>query len=216
MSKNSVVMNENFLGAMTLPTTANGGKWLIDDTSSSGTPTYAVGSDGAVLTLASTNEIENVCLHYGDNLSHDIDLTSTFECLVKTVASLDSATEIVIGMGSARADDPDSIAAAALFKLDGSNSIVVESDDGTNNNDDVATGKTLVAAWQRLAIDFSNTADVKFFVNGDRVAQATTFDMSGYTGGLQPIFQISKTADTNTDSLSIRYCNVYGSQVGVS
>lgn len=193
-----------------LPTSADPATpWLIDDTSSSGSPTYTTGTSAATLTLASTNEIENVCLHFGDSLDFDIDDIQSAEFRVKTVASLDSTTTIVVGVGSARADDPDSIAAAALFKLAGSNSIVVESDDGTNNNDDVATGKSLVATYQQLYIDFTGgKSDVKFYVNGERVAASTTFDMSNYSAGLQPIIQIQKTADTNTDSVTVDYVEI--------
>lgn len=202
---------DDFLGHGELPASQSDSDWLIDDTSSSGTPTYVKGGIGgeAVLTLASTSEVENVCLHHGDDLNFDIDNLLSVEMRVKTVAALDSATTIVVGMGSARADDPDAVAANAFFKLAGSNAIVVETDDGTNDNDDVATGQSLVATYRKLVISFAaGTSDVRFFVDGARVAASTTFDMSGYTAGLQPIFQIQKTADTNTDSLSIDYIKV--------
>lgn len=202
---------DDFLGHGELPASQSDSDWLIDDTSSSGTPTYVKGGIGgeAVLTLASTSEVENVCLHHGDDLNFDIDNLLSVEMRVKTVAALDSATTIVVGMGSARADDPDAVAANAFFKLAGSNAIVVETDDGTNDNDDVATGQSLVATYRKLVISFAaGTSDVRFFIDGARVAASTTFDMSGYTAGLQPIFQIQKTADTNTDSLSIDYIKV--------
>lgn len=202
---------DDFLGHGELPASQSDSDWLIDDTSSSGTPTYVKGGIGgeAVLTLASTSEVENVCLHHGDDLNFDIDNLLSVEMRVKTVAALDPATTIVVGMGSARADDPDAVAANAFFKLAGSNAIVVETDDGTNDNDDVATGQSLVATYRKLVISFAaGTSDVRFFVDGARVAASTTFDMSGYTAGLQPIFQIQKTADTNTDSLSIDYIKV--------
>ena len=194
----------------TFPTSADPATpWLVDDTSAAGTPTYTTGGSEAVLTLASTSEVENVCLHFGDTLDFDIDLIQRAEFRVKTVASLDSATTIVFGLGSARNDDPDAIAEAALFKLAGSNSVVVESDDGTNNNDDVATGKSLVAAYQVFKIDFTGgKSNVKFYINGERVAASTTFDMSNYSAGLQPIIQIQKTADTNTDSVTVDYVEV--------
>jgi len=51
---------------------------------------------------------------------------------------------------------------------------------------------------------------VKFYVDGVRVAASTTFDMSGYTAGLQPYVQIQKTADANTDSVTIDYVKIEG------
>lgn len=206
-----ITYEDDFLGHGALPASQSDSDWLVDDTSSSGTPTYVKGGIGgeAVLTLAVTEEPENVCLHHGDDLGFDIDDLITVEMRIKTVASLDSTTTIVAGMGSARADDPDAVAANAFFKLAGSNAIVVETDDGTTDNDDVATGQSLVATYRKLVISFAaGKSDVRFFVDGERVAASTTFDMSGYSAGLQPIFQLQKTSDTNVDSLSIDYIKV--------
>jgi len=202
---------DDFIGTVaTFPTSADPATpWLVDDTSSSGTPTYTTGTSVAVLTLASTEEVENVCLHHGDALSFDIDLIQSIEFSAKTVATLDSATTIVMGLGSARNDDPDAVAANAFFKLAGSNAVVCESDDGTTDNDDKATGVSLAATYKRFLIDFTGgKSNVKFYIDGARVASSTTFDMSGYSAGLQPIFQIQKTSDTNTDSLTIDYVRI--------
>ena len=202
---------DDFIGTVaTFPSSADPATpWLVDDTSSSGTPTYTTGTSVAVLTLASTEEVENVCLHHGDALSFDIDLIQSIEFSAKTVATLDSATTIVMGLGSARNDDPDAVAANAFFKLAGSNSVVCESDDGTTDNDDKATGVSLAATYKRFVIDFTGgKSNVKFYIDGDRVASSTTFDMSNYSSGLQPIFQIQKTSDTNADSLTIDYVRI--------
>lgn len=205
---------DDFIGAAAIGTSADGGTpWVIDDTSSAGTPTYAVvepGNGGEFqIALASTSEIENVSLHFGDVLCFDIDKIDHIEMRVKTVAALDSTTTLTLGLTSDRNDDPDATAANAQFKLAGSNSIVVETDDGVTDTDDVATGTTLVATYKRLVISFAaGTSDVRFYVDGSRVAAATTFDMSGYTGSLQPNVQLQKTADANTDSVTIDYVKV--------
>ena len=77
MNKNDYqVWCDDFNGASaTFPTSADpGSPWLVDDTSAAGTPTYTTGGSEATLTLDSTNEVENVCLHFGDSLDFDIDL----------------------------------------------------------------------------------------------------------------------------------------------
>ena len=161
------------------------------------------------MTFASTAEVENVCLHFGDALDFDIDLIQSVEFRAKVTATLDSATTIVMGLGSARNDDPDAIAANAFFKLAGSNAVVCESDDGTTDNDDKSTGVSLSSTYKRFLIDFTGgKSNVKFYIDGARVASSTTFDMSGYSAGLQPIFQIQKTSDTNTDALTLDYVSV--------
>jgi len=199
---------DDFNGTVaTLPASADPATpWLVDDTSSSGTPTYTTGTSEAVLTLASTTEIENVCLHFGDSLDFDIDLLQRVEMRVKTVATLDSATSVAFGMASARNDAIDSIASHASFRLIGSNSVVVESDDSVTDKDDISTGASLVATYKRFVIDFTGgKSDVKFYIDGARVAASTTFDMSGYSAGLQPYVQIQKTSDANTDSVTVDY-----------
>jgi hypothetical protein len=202
---------DDFNGTVaTLPASADPATpWLVDDTSSSGTPTYTTGTSEAVLTLASTTEVENVCLHFGDSLDFDIDLLQRVEMRVKTVATLDSATSVAFGMASARNDAIDSIASHASFRLIGSNSVVVESDDSVTDKDDISTGASLVATYKRFVIDFTGgKSDVKFYIDGARVAASTTFDMSGYSAGLQPYVQIQKTSDANTDSVVVDYVYV--------
>lgn len=203
---------EDFLGPQTLTASpTNGDLWDIADTSSAGTPTYTVGGVNGEATLAfdSQAEIQNVCLFQSDVLNYDIDLLQRVEFMVKTVASLDTATSLAFGLASARNDAIDSIAAHASFRLIGSNAIVVESDDGTTDKDDIATGQSLVAAYKRFVIDFSGgKSNVKFFVDGQRVASSTTFNMSAYSAGLQPYVQLQKTADANTDSVTIDYIKV--------
>lgn len=206
-----IVYEDDFIGtSAAFPTSADPATpWLVDDTSAAGSPTYVRNAGEAVMTLASTAEAENVCLHHGDALSFDIDLVQSIELRVKTVATLDSASSLAFGLASARNDAIDSIAAHASFRLIGSNSVVVETDDGTNDNDDVATGQALADSYKKFVIDFTGgKSDVKFYIDGRRVAASTTFDMSNYSSGLQPYVQLQKTSDTNTDSVTVDYVKV--------
>ncbi len=216
---------DDFYGAGTFATSASeGDQWVIADTSTGGTPTYvrvdhstsagAYALGVARLTMDSTTEVQNVCLSFGDVLCFDIDKVDGFEARVAMgQATADAATSFAIGVTSDRNDAIDSIAVAALFRVIGADSttnLVVESDDGTNNNDDVATGTTLINVYKVLRIDLSNTADVKFYVDDAQVAAGTTFDMSNNTGGIQPFIQIQKTSDNNTDSVDIDYVAMWG------
>ena len=85
---------DDFFGVGVLPSSAGDGPWLVDDTSTSWTPTYALvdgaASGEAQLVLASTSEIENVSLHFGDVLCFDIDLVQGFECRLKMNQALHS------------------------------------------------------------------------------------------------------------------------------
>jgi len=201
---------DDFNGAVaSFPTSADPATaWIVDDVSSAGAPTYTKGTSEAVLTMAADVEAEVLALHFNDSLDFDADSIIRMEFRAKTVATLDTTTTIVMGMGSARSDTTDNVTGNAWFKLVGSNAIVAESDDGTTDNDDKATGVSLVATYRKFVIDFSDKRDIKFYVDGTRVATATTFTLSGYTAGLQPIFQIQKSSDSNTDSLTVDYVKI--------
>lgn len=208
---------EDFLGPQTLTTSpANSDQWDIADTSSAGTPTYTVGGVNGEATLAfdSQAEVQNVCLYQSDVLNYDIDLLQRIEFRVKVTAAvggtLDSATSVAIGLASARNDAIDSITAHASIRAIGSNAIVVETDDGTTDKDDVATGVSFVSGtYKKCVIDFTGGSEnVKFYIDGVRVAASTTFDMSAYTSGLQPYCQLQKTADANVDSVTIDYIKI--------
>jgi len=159
----------------------------------------------------------------GDILPYDIDDLIRVEFLAKISASLDASVTAVMGVASARNDDPDAIVDAALFKLAGSNTLVIETDDGTNEvNDGSADGFTLAATYKRLAIDFATgiksqsapslsaggKADIQFFAgnsNGSlrRIGKNTAHSMAAYAGDLQLIAQIQKTAGTAVGTLSL-------------
>lgn len=178
-------------------------------------PTYVRNADNAILTMTSTSEVQNICLAHGDALSFDIDGLFCFETRVK-VTGCTTGTSLCFGMASARSDTQDSVAANAWFKMVGADSttaVVVESDDGTTDLDDKATGTTLATTYKRFKIDFSNKKDVKFYIDGTRVAQSTTFDMSAYSSGLQPLFQIQKTSSANVDAITIDYVKINGKRV---
>jgi hypothetical protein len=185
--------------------------WLVVDTSSSGTPTYTTGTSVASLTLAATEEVENVCLAHGDALSFDIDDLLNVEMRVRLGVAMTTGTELVFGVGSARDNTTDNVVAHAWFKMVGASSttlVYVETDDSVRDNNDISSGATLGTSFKKFFIDFSNKKDVKFYIDGVRVAAATTFDMSGYTAGLQPMVQIQKASNTNVNSVILDYVKI--------
>lgn len=188
--------------------------WTIKDTSSAGTPTYLnISGRGAKLTIASTSEEEIVTLYQNDVLPFllpkiqyvDFDLV---------VAGIDAVTTLVAGIASAQADTEDSVATLAWFRMEGSAStsnVVVETDDGVTDNDDVATGTTLAAVVKRFRIDFTNgLSDVRFYINGARVAAGTTFSMASAssTQNVQLFVQLHKASGTGVPSVTVKRCGI--------
>lgn len=206
--------SDDFIGtSAAFPTSADPATpWLVADTSAAGAPTYVRAASNAVLTLAATSEIENICLYHGDSLAFDIDMIQSIEMRVRIGAAFTTGSELVFGLGSARNDTTDSVAANAWFKMVGANSttlVYVETDDGVRDNDDVATGVTLGTTFKKFYIDFTGgKSNVKFYIDGQRVAASTTFDMSAYSVGLQPIVQLQKASNTNVDAVTIDYIDI--------
>jgi hypothetical protein len=221
----------DFRGHNLIPLTASnvGTPWSKADTSSSGTPTLlGVDGGGVRMLLQATTEVQNLCLYFGDILSFDIDDIIRAWFILKAGQTFDSNSQFAWGLTGARNDAIDSIAQAALFRCIANNTIVVETDDGTNDNDDKATGITLLSTqWSRFEINFAdriltksppavsvgNPANVGFYAANAqgslrRVASGVSFDMSNYTGGLQPFFQLQKSSDSNADYVDILECGV--------
>ena len=184
--------------------------WSLNDTSSSGTPTHAMLADETAVELAldATDEQQVCGYDFGGKLIFDIDSVEKFIARFK-VSNIVANEQIIIGMGSGWNDDPDAIAASAWFKLDAGMDLLVETDDGTNDNNDKDTTVDLTAdTYIWVMIDFSDTANVKFYTSTDgkiwtpRLA-TITFNMSNYTGGLQPMFAVIKASGTTTPSITV-------------
>jgi len=185
-------------------------EWAINDTSSAGTPTHVPvdGSHVIFITLAADDEAEVCGYDFNDVLEFDIDNGPIMIAKIKTTA-ITTNEGVVVGLGAAWNDTLDSNVAHAWFRLVASMALVVETDDGTNDNDDVATGVTMVAAtYTWLKIDITDSSDVRFYTGSDglawtRVAASTTFDMSNYTDGLQPMFAVVKASGITQPTLTV-------------
>ena len=206
---------DDFSGAVaTFPTSADPATaWLVDDVSVTGTPTYTKGTSEATLTLNNDNAAVIVALHFNDALDFDIDDIQRVTMRVKIGAStFTSGSILCFGVGSARNDTANDVTANAWFRMEGANSttlVYAETDDGTRDVDDISTGVTLGTTYKDFVIDFTGgKSNVKFYIDGVRVCASQTFDMSGYSAGLQPIIQIQKAANTNADGVVVYYIEI--------
>jgi len=214
--QNFATFTDDFFGGGTETTTGQGSPWVVTLTNSA-TVTYPADTAGTngrlLLTIAANNEAENACVSFGDKLNFDIDLLQYVEFgAVMGQATFTSANGLAFGLASARNDTINTIAEAALFRVLGTSSttqLYVDSDDGTNDNTLVDTGTTFINVYKKFRISFTHgTADVRFYVDDNRVAAGTTFDMSNYTGGLQPYFQVQKTTGTTAGTAAFDYIEV--------
>jgi len=213
-----IVYFDDFLGSGYALATPPPG-WTGIDVSSAGAPTIVQAADhgGSVeLKAATTDELEVVGLSKGDKLMYDVDSLVMFTCRFKapTLAAVDA---IVLGMASAYNVDPDSIAAGAWIRAIGAQDILCECDgNGAGDQDDKDSALNLGnSVWARVLIDFSDSADVKFYLSVDdpttalaRVQAATTFDISNYAVGLQPLLFTTKSGGAAQNALVIDYVGI--------
>lgn len=219
-SQNQWVWEDDFYGPRTFAEDLidSAGKWVNVEVAAAGTPTYVIQDqgEGLAVNFDAQNEIQNLSFSFGDSLQWPIDyFRRIFFRMKMGQAALDATTMFAFGVCGDRNAAIDSIAQQCLFRVIGADdtaAIVVESDDGTTDRNGIATGKSLSNAFVDFEINFAlGLSDVRFFIGGQPVAEGTTFDMSGYAGGyLQPLMQIQKTADTNTDGFVVRKVRAEG------
>lgn len=201
---------DDFLGdypANTTAMTANG--WSKVETNGSG----VTSSDQAngVLTFAFDAVAEAAtAVLYMINNPFDIDDAPIvdFRLAIYDIGD-DAALDINFGIANdTHATDADVITESAFFHLDGTSlALVLESDDGTEEQGDVATGVTLVDdTFYDFRVDMTDKTSVTFWykavtaVAWTQLAAATTFNMENATSTLTPMVHVEKTSnDTLAD-----------------
>lgn len=210
-SSSAYCWHDHFDRAQTVTTTSNAMGWTKASTGT--TPTLAIVNDGLAggalkAALTSTSEEQICCAYHGDILTFPLAGIIRAKWLAR-VTGIDAVTTLVMGLASGRNDTEDSVAINAWFRMQGSASltaIVAESDDGTTDKDDIATGWDLSSTYHSFEIDFTRgLGDVRFLVNGHEVALGTTFNLSAVsaTQGMQPLIQIHKASGTGVPAVYV-------------
>ena len=206
-----VLFEDDFLGTGLLTTDG----WTVVDVSVAGNTTPLIAADVANgvarLPLDVTSEAQESGLTWGDQRPLVLNQALMIEMRVALQTLPTLLSEAVWGLAGDKNAAADSVAESVWFKADGNGVIVVESDDTSNTDDDVATGTTLSAGtFAIFRIDLLDITDVQFFIDGARVASGTTFDMSQVAAlKLQPYFHIAKASGAGLGVLDVDYCRVW-------
>ena len=190
-----VVLSEDFLGVL------NGDQWTVIDAGAE-TELKVANQHGGVFELLFTSKDEKQTpgLYQADRLEFNIDKAPIFEAriAIQTIPTL--LCEFFFGMSGATADGTVSTGAGplihAFYLVDGSGEIFIRTDDGTTASSIVTTGITVVAGdYHIYRIDMTESNNILFFIDGERVASTTTFDMSTGSADLQAYFRGHKASD---------------------
>lgn len=219
-----VVFYDDFLGFELLQTEAgSAGVWsTVEVLLNTAIALAADEANGAVsLALDADVNAEDAVLYWGDQKGISLKHLAIIEFRARISVLPTLTSQIVLGMAGDHNLDKDALTESAWFKFDGSGAVLCETDDTTNNNDDIASGVTATAAQTKIyRIDFTDLTNVLFFIDGVHVASPgsgtdTTFDMSNLTDAeavMQPYFSLDKGADAGLGTLLLDYVRIWSNR----
>ncbi|MER8941350.1 hypothetical protein NKH82_17845 [Mesorhizobium sp. M0915] len=187
-------------------------KWGARDTAGGAEAVVADAPNGVMgLALDATSEIQLAGIDWADQRTLALNQGLIFEARFRLSVLPTGAVIVVVGLEGDHNAAVDTVAESIWFRADGNGVITVENDDTANETTKVATGVTLTTAdWIVARIDCTDIADVKFYINGERVAATTTFNMSTVpTLALQPVARVSKGAATTVGTLQVDYVRTW-------
>ena len=202
----------NTAGATLATSLTNGTPWIKKEVKTAGTPTVAGNSGGSKANgtftgaLDATSEKQEASLYNGDVRNFVLGQGLIYEALVKIGTLPTGNAKIVLGLNGAWADDPDTVANSCYFKLAGSG--VVNCRVFDNSVETVATDVTLTnAAFHLFRIDFTDLTDIRFYIDGNRAAGATTFSFGGNAAAqlMQAYFSAYKASGTGVGGYEVDF-----------
>jgi hypothetical protein len=192
-------------------------QWLYADNAEGTEALDGVGN--AIFTLdATANNQEAGIVNQGNVLSWDTDKGLVVEYRAAFTVVPTVGTEGLLGvLGEAQVDDQQIVAADdyaehAVFAVTINGLCSIHTDDGTHQNGPVATGVTITAGvYHVFRIDFTDIANVLFFIDGVQVAKTTTFIMHDLASHLvQPFVNLTKTgADAGLGTIALDYIKIW-------
>lgn len=181
--------------------------FTVRDTGGGAEAIVADASSGVIgLALDATSEAQLAGIDMGDERQWVLNQTLNFEARFRFSVLPTTGAIALIGLCGDHNATGDTVAENLWFRADASGALKCESDDTATDTDDVATGITLIAdEWCVVRIDATVVTDIKFFINGNRVAAGTTFTHA--TGGvkLQPVARINKASGTGVGTMEVDY-----------
>lgn len=211
-----VLLYDDFLG-----TVVNTSKWTEVEV---GDSTKAIAASALTYHLHVTAETEEAGIYASDDKAYNLDNGPIFECRLAVHVAPTLAAEVFIGVtndsmasGSMRilnADEQAKYAAFGYYATLGAGLIpAIRTDDATSDSGIISSAVTAhsLDAYHVFRIDFTNVADVKFFIDGVGVATTTTFNMSaGSNLMVQPMVIVQKNgANAGLCDIYVDYIRIW-------
>ena len=185
-------------------------------------PTVALVSNSSggqiAATLAATSEAEEGSFYFNDSLS--VDTTKNGICewraALSVLPSL-AGVQAFLGLGSAWVGGPQNLARYMGFGWSGNGALLVWSKDGQGNTVSAAAapigGSAIVSdtAMHMFRIDWSNSADIVFYYDGNRVntVGSVVWAATGASAILQPWTTVYKPSDAGLATLTVDKIDIF-------
>ena len=172
----------------------------------------------AAIIVDADDNAEVGCLHFGDNECLSLEQGILFETRLTFNVLPTTGTETVqavFGLAGAHNTVLDDIDCSAWFRVESAaqTALLWETDDNVTNDDDNATGITLVAdTYHIFQIHAPDTSHINFYVDGAKVGSGNMAGLTAAIGNVQPYFNVSKAvsvANTGTGTMYIDYVRVW-------
>ncbi|MCC6311188.1 MAG: hypothetical protein IT345_09775 [Trueperaceae bacterium] len=173
----------------------------------------AAATNGVIAcTLTSDDQKQNAEVYTGDELNFSMVQGLAFEARINPAVLPTLVAEMVFGVIGAWADGLDAVTYSAFFTMDGSGEIFCEKDDNATDQS-VTSGVTLTTSdWAICKLLYDpDSATVKFYINGQRVAESTSFSWAASTANskVQPVFGCYKATGAGVGTLYCDYVKVW-------
>jgi hypothetical protein len=209
-----VYLKDDFFG-----TALNTDLWTEVETNNA---TKAIAASCLLYTLTNTDQVQDAGVYGITDNAWNIDKGLIFEARLAVTVLPTVTSEVQIGVqndafvsDSQRVAGADEVAKHCLFVLNGATgtgaTLVIYSDDAGVDNDAVATGITVVAGvYHVYRMDFTNSADVKFYYDGTQVVSTSTVKMDTTANLMvKPLLMAIKHGGAGLGAISIDYVRIW-------
>lgn len=190
----------------------SGCKWAYKHVETGGSPTVAKSADVVnaivAIDLDDTDEAQEAALFMNDQLTFSIAQGLIFEARVKLAALPGSDVTASWGLWGDYATASDY---RVGFEATGGGAITCESDDNATDTAASSGVTALATDWKIYRIDCTTQSNIKFFIDGVRVASGTTFNnaASAANSKCQPHFGLVKASGTTEGTIHVDYVKIW-------
>ena len=206
-TKTVVLLDDNFNNPVIDTSVRSDENWDIEDSGDATVAALGTAEIGGGLEIALTSEPE---LQYAGVISSiNLDPTAdlAYQAILKIVTAPTGVGFITMGVINAAVAGVITGKAGAMFTIDSTLVLDVSTDDDVIDNEPATSGITLVVGTEyRLGIDMRDVSNVRFYCDGVRLNDDTTYDMSDIasTDLMACVAHVSKTSSADVGTIVVK------------